>query len=160
MDTRTGQIYDSREEAVAAGVPDEHLVTGDRKALEGLSRLVKRRNAQARESKRDRQRKAKREMQATCGSSSSAVRLPARGRCPRGAPHRLRRRQGAAAQMDLAKAREVVGMLQGAIEAATSDQMLFQFLTQTVGLGEDKASRALLDFRELRQGSRGVVHPS
>ncbi len=64
MDTRTGQIYDSREEAVAAGVPEEHLVTGERTALEGLSRLVKRRNAQERKSKRDRQRKAKREMQA------------------------------------------------------------------------------------------------
>ena len=67
---------------------------------------------------------------------------------------------GEISQMDLAKAREVVGMLQGAIEAAATDQMLFQFLTQTVGLSEDKAARALLDFRELRQGSRGVVHPS
>ncbi len=67
---------------------------------------------------------------------------------------------GELAQMDLAKAREVVGILQGAIEAAATDQMLFQFLTQTVGLSEDAAGRALLDFRELRQGARGVVHPS
>jgi len=64
MDTRTGQIYDSREEAVAAGVPEDRLVTGERKALEWLSRLVKRRHAQARKSKRDRRRKVKREMQA------------------------------------------------------------------------------------------------
>lgn len=45
MDTRTGQIYDSLSEAVAAGVPEQHLVTGDRSALEPLSRLIQRRNA-------------------------------------------------------------------------------------------------------------------
>jgi len=67
---------------------------------------------------------------------------------------------GEIAQMDLVKSREVVGMLQRAIEAATSDQMLFHFLVEGVGLSEDQAGRALLDFRELRQGSRGVVHPS
>lgn len=67
---------------------------------------------------------------------------------------------GEIAQLDLAKAREVVGMLQGAIEAAVTDQMLYQFLTQTVKLSDEAAGRALLDFRELRQGARGVVHPS
>lgn len=67
---------------------------------------------------------------------------------------------GEISQMDLPKAREVVGMLQGAIEAAATDQMLFAFLTTRIGLSADAAGRALLDFRELRQGSRQVVHPS
>lgn len=66
---------------------------------------------------------------------------------------------GELTQMDLAKAREVVGMLQGAIEAAISDQLIFQFLTEKVGLDPDKASAALLDFREMRQGSRSTVYP-
>lgn len=63
-------------------------------------------------------------------------------------------------QMDLDKAREVVAMLQGAIEAAVSDQLLFQFLRDKVGLDEARAGNALLDFRELRQGSRAVSWPS
>lgn len=63
-------------------------------------------------------------------------------------------------QMDLDKAREVVGMLQGVIEAAISDQLVFEFLTKNVGLDSARAGRALLDFRELRQGSRSVVFPS
>lgn len=62
-------------------------------------------------------------------------------------------------QMDLDKAREILGMLSGAIEAAISDQLLFAFLTQKVGLDNDRAARALLDFRELRQGSRKTVYP-
>jgi hypothetical protein len=41
MDTRTGQIYDSIEDAKAAGVPDDSLVTGNRAALERLSALIK-----------------------------------------------------------------------------------------------------------------------
>lgn len=41
MDTRDGTIYPSRELAEAAGVPDKHLVTGSREALEDLrKRLV------------------------------------------------------------------------------------------------------------------------
>ena len=36
MDTRTGHIYDSREHAERAGVPDEDLVTGSRAALDKL----------------------------------------------------------------------------------------------------------------------------
>jgi hypothetical protein len=63
-------------------------------------------------------------------------------------------------QMDLAKAREVIGFLQGAVEAAISDQILFKFLTTKVGLSEDAASAALIDFRELRQGSRTTVYAS
>lgn len=41
MDTRTGHIYDSLEEAKKAGVPDECLVTGTKEALDDLkSRLT------------------------------------------------------------------------------------------------------------------------
>jgi len=67
---------------------------------------------------------------------------------------------GELTQMNLPKAREIVWMLQGAIEAAVSDELIFKFLRTKVGLSEDAASQALLDFRELRQGSRDVVHPS
>ena len=66
---------------------------------------------------------------------------------------------GEKTQMDLGKAREVLAMLGGAIEAAVSDTLVFQFLTTKIGLSEEQASAALLDFRELRQGSRGVVFP-
>jgi hypothetical protein len=67
---------------------------------------------------------------------------------------------GEKAQMDLPKAREVLGMLSGAIEAAVSDTLIFKFLTTKVGLPKEAAARALLDFRELRQGSRATVFPS
>ena len=63
-------------------------------------------------------------------------------------------------QMDLAKAREVSGMMLGAIEAATSDQLVYAWLTTKLGLDDERATRALLDFRELRQGSRETVYPS
>ena len=66
---------------------------------------------------------------------------------------------GETTQMDLDKAREVLGMLASAIEAAVSDGLIFAFLTTKVGLSEEKAARALLDFRELRQGSRQTVFP-
>ena len=42
MDTRDGTIYDSIEEAKAAGVPDRYLVQGTREALENLKpRMIK-----------------------------------------------------------------------------------------------------------------------
>lgn len=66
---------------------------------------------------------------------------------------------GERVQMDLDKARAVLRMLSGAIEAAVSDTLIYQFLTTKVGLSDDQASRALLDFRELRQGTRAVVYP-
>ena len=50
-------------------------------------------------------------------------------------------------------------MLQGAIEAAVSDELMFKFLTQKVGMEHERAAAALLDFRELRQGSRETVSP-
>jgi len=67
---------------------------------------------------------------------------------------------GEITQMDLAKAREVVGMLHGAIEAAVSDQMMFEFLQKQIGLEASQAAAAMADFREMRQGSKGVVHAS
>jgi hypothetical protein len=63
-------------------------------------------------------------------------------------------------QMDLDKAREVRDLLSGAIEAAVSDTLIYAFLTQKVGLDPARAGHALLDFRELRQGTRGVAFPS
>lgn len=66
---------------------------------------------------------------------------------------------GEKTQMDLDKAREVLGMLAGAIEAAVSDTLIYQFFTESVGFDEDKAARVLLEFRELRQGSRSTVFP-
>jgi hypothetical protein len=63
-------------------------------------------------------------------------------------------------QMDLTKAREVVGMFHEAIEAAVSDELIHKFLTQRLGLDPSRAAMALLDFRELRQGSVDSVHPS
>ena len=62
-------------------------------------------------------------------------------------------------QVDLPKAREILGMLSGAIEAAVTDELLMKFLTTRIGLPEEAAGRALLDFRELRQGSRKAVYP-
>jgi hypothetical protein len=41
MDMRTGQIYETIEEAKAAGVPDEFLVSGTREALDGLKKRLK-----------------------------------------------------------------------------------------------------------------------
>ena len=62
-------------------------------------------------------------------------------------------------QWDIKKAKEICEMLHGAIEAAISDTLIFKFLTEKVGLDEDKAARALLDFREMRQGTRGTSYP-
>jgi len=36
MDTRTGKIYDSYDEAIKAGVPEEFLITGTRRKLETI----------------------------------------------------------------------------------------------------------------------------
>lgn len=67
---------------------------------------------------------------------------------------------GEKAQMTLDKAREVRQMLDGAIEAAVSDGLVYAFLTSPkIGLAENAAAAALLDFRELRQGSRSTVFP-
>ncbi len=63
-------------------------------------------------------------------------------------------------QMELGKAREVVGILHAAIEAAVSDELVYKFLTEKIGVEPERAAAALLDFRELRQGSRDVVYPT
>jgi hypothetical protein len=67
---------------------------------------------------------------------------------------------GEKTQMDLAKAREVVLMLHSAIEAAVSDTLIYKFLTENVGMAEEKAVYALRDFRMLRQGSYETVYPT
>ena len=41
MDTRDGTIYDTIEDAKAAGVPDRFLVQGTREALEHLKARIK-----------------------------------------------------------------------------------------------------------------------
>lgn len=61
------------------------------------------------------------------------------------------------AQMDIAKAKEVCNMLHEAIEAAISDTIIYKFMKEKVGLPDEKAASALLDFRELRQGSKKTV---
>lgn len=67
---------------------------------------------------------------------------------------------GEKAQLDLDKAREVHRNLGGAIEAAVSDTLIYRFLTLKCGVSDEAAGAALLDFRELRQGSREVVYPT
>lgn len=67
---------------------------------------------------------------------------------------------GERTQMDVRKAREVVGMFHEAIEAAISDAVLVRFLVDKVGLPVEAAAAALFDFREIRQGSREKVRPS
>lgn len=63
------------------------------------------------------------------------------------------------AQWDIAKAKEIHGMLGEAIEAAISDELIYKFFTQKVGFDDQRASMVLLDFRELRQGSKDTVFP-
>lgn len=63
-------------------------------------------------------------------------------------------------QMDIAKAKHIAEMLMTAIEAAISDGLLVRFLSERVGLSEESAAAALLDFREMRQGSRESVNPN
>jgi hypothetical protein len=62
-------------------------------------------------------------------------------------------------QWDLDKAREIHRMLSEAIEAAVSDTLIFKFLREKIGLDENQAAAGLLDFRELRQGSKDVIRP-
>jgi len=63
-------------------------------------------------------------------------------------------------QWDLTKARYIRDMLSSAIEAAVSDEMIYQFFIEKVKLDDARASQILLDFREIRQGSKGVINPS
>lgn len=67
---------------------------------------------------------------------------------------------GEITQFDLDKARLVVRMLNEAIECAVSDELVYKFLTQKIGIDHDRALAALIDFREIRQGSRDIVNPN
>jgi hypothetical protein len=62
-------------------------------------------------------------------------------------------------QMEPAKAREVGLMLLEAAEAATSDE-IFVTLLEKIGIGIEAAGAALIDLREIRQGTRGTSWPS
>jgi len=59
-------------------------------------------------------------------------------------------------QVPVAKAREMRDMLTEVIEAAISDELLMRFLVDRVGMPLDRAGAALLEFREMRQGTRGL----
>jgi hypothetical protein len=63
-------------------------------------------------------------------------------------------------QWDLDKAREIHRMLGEAIEAAVSDTLIYQFFVEKIGFESEKAAAVLMDFRELRQGSKDLVKPS
>jgi len=63
-------------------------------------------------------------------------------------------------QWDLDKAREIHRMLGEAIEAAVSDTLIYQFFVEKIGFESEKAAAVLMDFRELRQGSKDLVRPS
>ena len=57
MDTRTGEMYPTKADALAAGVPEARIVTGPAPALRKLSAMVKSRN------RRNAERKARRQQQ-------------------------------------------------------------------------------------------------
>lgn len=67
---------------------------------------------------------------------------------------------GEVAQWDVGEAKKIHAMLGEAIEAAISDELIFKFLTTKVGIAPEKAAAALIEFRELRQGSKEMVNPS
>ena len=62
-------------------------------------------------------------------------------------------------QWDISKAKHIVAMLHEAIEACISDELIYKFMTQKIGMSDEKASMVLLDFRELRQGSLEAIDP-
>jgi phage tail sheath gpL-like len=63
-------------------------------------------------------------------------------------------------QMTVEKAKTVHAMLGTAIEAAISDEIFVRFMVERVGMDRERAAAALLDLRELRQGSREVLNPN
>jgi len=62
-------------------------------------------------------------------------------------------------QFPLEKAREIYAMFGGAIEAATTDQIVYE-LMRDKGLPEPAVLAMLAEMREKRQGSKGTVHAS
>ena len=63
-------------------------------------------------------------------------------------------------QFDIAEAKRIHRMLGEAIEAAISDQIIYQFMKERIGMDDVKASMVLIDFRELRQGTKGILYTS
>ena len=59
-------------------------------------------------------------------------------------------------QLTVGKAREIRDMLTEGIEAAISDELMMRFLVDHVGMPIEQAAGALMAFREMRQGTRGV----
>lgn len=64
-----------------------------------------------------------------------------------------------ALQLSIPKAREISDILSGAIEAAISDQCVWAAL-RDMGVSAEGVGAVLLEMRERRQGSKGVVYPS
>lgn len=62
-------------------------------------------------------------------------------------------------RVDIRKAKELRDNFGGAIEAAISDELIVKFLTEKVGLDDERAVLALRDFRVMRQGSVDTVTP-
>ena len=59
-------------------------------------------------------------------------------------------------QVPIGKAREMRDMLTDVIEAAISDELLMRFLQERIRLSLEASGAALLEFREMRQGTRGT----
>ncbi|HEV8208519.1 MAG TPA: hypothetical protein VGP77_00295 [Vicinamibacterales bacterium] len=59
-------------------------------------------------------------------------------------------------QVPIGKAREIRDMLTDVIEAAISDELLMRFLQERIRLSLEASGAALLEFREMRQGTRGT----
>jgi len=60
-------------------------------------------------------------------------------------------------QLDIKSAQRVAMNIFGCAEAAISDMTVFEMLTDGIGLDFNKAGRLLIELRERRQGTRGVV---
>lgn len=60
-------------------------------------------------------------------------------------------------QMDVKSASKVALDILSATEAAISDAAVVKLLTDKLGIDEARAGLILMDLREIRQGSRGVV---
>lgn len=60
-------------------------------------------------------------------------------------------------QMDVKSAQKVGLDVLAATEAAISDASVMKLLVEKLGVDEARASRVLLDLREIRQGSRDAV---
>lgn len=64
-----------------------------------------------------------------------------------------------ASRWDVKKAKEIRDMLSEAIEACISDELIVKFFMNKLNLNQEKAAMVLMDFRELRQGTKKTVYP-